>query len=295
MVNQIALMSINLSAAVQDSLSQKDHKLVSDYIERTAGIQLPESKASLIEGRLRKRQRQTGHASLHEYINMVLNSDEAEQERLHFLDALTTNKTDFYRQPDHFQTLRNYVLQTLAPLHQQGWKKPLRIWSAGCSSGEEPYTLAIEMMELRRELPGFQFTIHATDISSSSLITARNAIYAHNRVDPVPKVLRKRYFLRSKDLSKNLVCMGPELRNKVNFGVFNLLTDEYIFQARFDIIFCRNVMIYFNNEDRNQIIDRFSHSLVEGGLLFIGHSETIANRSCNFKQVVPTVFQKTEI
>jgi len=288
-------MSINATAAAQDSLSQKDHKLVADYIELTAGIQLPESKVSMIEGRLRKRQRQTGHASLHEYINVVLNSDETEQERIHLLDALTTNKTDFYREPDHFQTLRNHVLKTLAPLHQRGWKQPLRIWSAGCSSGEEPYTLAIEMMELHRELPGLQFTIYATDISSSSLITARNATYAHKRVDPVPLVLRKRYFLRSRDQSKNLVCMGPELRNKVNFGFFNLLTDEYIFQAPFDIIFCRNVMIYFNNEGRNQVIDRFSDSLIEDGLLFIGHSETIANRPSNFKQVVPTVYQKTEI
>jgi chemotaxis protein methyltransferase CheR len=291
----MASMDSNEIADVQDSLSRKDHKLVADYIERTAGIQLPASKVSLIEGRLRKRQRQTGHASLHEYINVVLNSDEGEQERLHLLDAITTNKTDFYREPDHFQTLRKHVLETLAPLYKQGWKQPLRIWSAGCSSGEEPYTLAIEMMELRRELPGLQFTIHATDISDSCLIKARKATYAHNRVDPVPLVLRKRYFLRSRDKGKDLVCMGPELKDKVNFGVFNLLTDAYKFQPRFDIIFCRNVMIYFNNEDRNQIIDRFSHSLKPGGLLFIGHAETIADRSSNFKQVVPTVYQKTEV
>jgi chemotaxis protein methyltransferase CheR len=288
-------MISNETAFVQDSLSRKDHKLVAAYIERVAGIQLPESKVSLIEGRLRKRQRQTGHVSLHEYINVVLNSDECEQERLHFLDALTTNKTDFYREPDHFQTLRNHVLKTLAPLHQQGWKQPLRIWSAGCSSGEEPYTLAIEMMELRRELTGLRFTIQATDISNSSLITARNATYAHNRVEPVPSALRKRYLLRSRNKAKDLVCMGPELRDKVKFSVFNLLTDEYNFQSRFDIIFCRNVMIYFNNEDRNQIIDRFSHSLVQGGLLFIGHAESIADRSSKFKQTVPAVYQKTEI
>ena len=288
-------MWANKTAMVQDSLSRKDHKLVAEYIERTAGIQLPESKVSLIEGRLRKRQRMTGYASLHEYINVVLNSDDDKQERLHLLDAITTNKTDFYREAEHFHTLCNHVLNTLAPLHPQGWKKPLSIWSAGCSSGEEPYTLAIELMELSRELPGLEFSIYATDISNSSLVTARNATYAHDRIDPVPLALRKRYFLRSKDKTKNLVCMGPELRDKVNFDTFNLLTDEYKFQPRFDIIFCRNVMIYFNNKDRSQIIDRFSHSLTPGGLLFIGHSETIADRSKNFKQLVPTVYQKNEI
>ncbi|TWX72765.1 CheR family methyltransferase [Colwellia sp. C1TZA3] len=288
-------MCANKTTIVQDSLSRNDHKLVAEYIERTAGIQLPESKVSLIEGRLRKRQRKTGYPSLHQYINVVLNSNQDKQERLHLLDAITTNKTDFYREPDHFQTLRHHVLNTLAPLHLQGWKKPLRIWSAGCSSGEEPYTLAIELMELSRELPGLQFSIYATDISNSCLVTARNATYEHDRIDPVPMAMRKRYFLRSKDQTKNLVCMGPELRNKVNFGTFNLLTDEYKFQPRFDIIFCRNVMIYFNDKDRSQIIDRFSHSLTQGGLLFIGHSETIADRSKSFKQLVPTVYQKNEI
>jgi chemotaxis protein methyltransferase CheR len=286
-------MGSNLTPAMRDPLSRKDHKLVADYVHRTAGIQLPESKMSLVEGRLRKRQRQTGYASLHEYINVVLNSEEGNEERLHLLDAITTNKTDFYREPDHFQILRKHVVKTLEPLRQQGWKQPLRIWSAGCSSGEEPYTLAIEMMELCRELPGFKFSIHATDISNSCLIKARKAIYPHSRIDPVPIMFRKHYLLRSKNRTKDLVCMGPELRDKVNFGVFNLLTDTYDFKPRFDIIFCRNVMIYFNSDDRRQIINRFSHSLVSGGLLFIGHAETIADASSIFKQVVPTVYQKT--
>ena len=294
-IRQLDWMGSDITTPLQDSLSRKDHKLVADYIERIAGIQLPESKMSLIEGRLRKRQRKTGHKSLHEYINVILSSPEGEPERLNLLDALTTNKTDFYREPDHFDTLRKHILETLVPLHQQGWKQPLRIWSAGCSSGEEPYTLAIELMELRRELPGFQFTIHATDISNSCLTVARNATYPHSRIDPVPLTLRREYLLRSKDRTKNLVCMGPELRDKVNFSVFNLLTDEYKFDPRFDIIFCRNVMIYFNNNDRSQIIDRFAHSLNRNGLLFIGHSETISDRASNFEQLVPTVYQKTGI
>jgi chemotaxis protein methyltransferase CheR len=288
-------MGSNLTPLTQDPLSRKDHKLVADYVHRTAGIQLPKSKMSLVEGRLRKRQRQTGYASLHEYITVVLNSAADNEERLHLLDAITTNKTDFYREPDHFQTLRKHVRNTLEPLRQQGWRQPLRIWSAGCSSGEEPYTLAIEMMELSRELPGFKFTIRATDISDSCLIKARKATYPHSRIDPVPMALRKNYLLRSKNKSKNLVCMGPELRDKVTFGAFNLLTDTYDFKPRFDIIFCRNVMIYFSNEDRAQIINRFAHSLVPGGVLFIGHSETISDTSSNFKQVVPTVYQKTGI
>ncbi|MCB1849767.1 MAG: protein-glutamate O-methyltransferase CheR [Gammaproteobacteria bacterium] len=275
-----------------DPLSAKDHKRVARYIQQTAGIQLPASKRSLIEGRLRKRQRKLGYASLHEYIEMVLESEAGAAERLHLLDAITTNKTDFYREPDHFRFLREYILGELAPLRAAGWERPLRIWSAGCSSGEEPYTIAMEMLEIRQDNPGFHFQVHATDISVSCLDTARRAIYPHARVEPVPLAVRRRYLLRSRDKTRDLVRMAPEVCEKVRFATFNLLTDSYDFEPRFDMIFCRNVMIYFNHSDRAQIAQRFAHSLQPRGVLFIGHSETLTGQTTFFQQLIPAVYQK---
>lgn len=281
-----------IKAAYQDHLSERDHKRVARFIEHIAGIQLPAAKRSLIEGRLRKRQRALGHKSLHSYIDYALDSEAGKVERIQLLDAITTNKTDFYREPDHFQVLRQHVLSELARERDRGWKQPLRVWSAGCSSGEEPYTLAIEMLELRQQLPGLRFEILATDISVSSLDTAKRATYPHNRIEVMPMDLRRKYLMRSRKPEQNLVRMAPEVRKPVTFRSFNLLTDAYDFPARFDVIFCRNVMIYFNNDDKAQIVGRFSHKLVAGGLLFIGHSETLSCHGDLLQQVKPTVYRR---
>lgn len=276
-----------------DPLSERDHRRVARYIEQVAGIQLPSAKRSLIEGRLRKRQRATGHASLHAYIDHVLESADGAGERLYLLDALTTNKTEFYREASHFTFLRKHITQDLAGRRLAGWKRPLRIWSAGCSSGEEPYTLAMEMLEMRRQHPGFSCDILATDISVSSLQKARKGVYPHERIEPVPMELRRRYLLRSRDKASNLVSMAPELRQKIRFDTFNLLTDRYEFRHPFDAIFCRNVMIYFNNEDRAQIVHNFAQSLSHDGLLFIGHSETLSGHHDGFAQQIPAVYKHT--
>lgn len=276
-----------------DPLSERDHRRVAHYIEQVAGIQLPASKRSLIEGRLRKRQRKLGCATLHDYIDLALESDNGVDERIHLIDAITTNKTDFYREPDHFRFLRTHIIERLAPRRDRGWREPLRIWSAGCSSGEEPYTLAMEMLELRRDYPGFRFEILATDISASSLDSARRAIYPHSRVEDIPLDLRRRYLLRSRDRMADRVRIAPEVRETVRFDTFNLLTDAYSFASPFDVIFCRNVMIYFNLADRTEIVRRFAGSLVSAGLLFIGHSETLNERGATFEQLVPTVYQRT--
>lgn len=280
----------NLNLSFPDELTERDRKRVASYIEHNAGIQLPASKHSLIETRLRKRQRKLGYYSLKEYIDFALSSSEGQSERINLLDALTTNKTDFYREPDHFKFLHDYILGEFFP-GRAAENRPLRIWSAGCSSGEEPYTLAMEMLEIQRHRPGFKFEILATDISVSCLQTARQAIYPHCKIEPVPMALRKRYLMRGKSNGKELVRMAPEVREKITFTSFNLLTDSYDFKPRFDVIFCRNVMIYFNNEDRSQIAHRFAHSLQTDGLLLIGHSETLADRGTVFKQIIPTVYR----
>lgn len=276
----------------QDTLSEKDRRRVADYIETHAGIRCPSSKHSLIETRLRKRQRALGFSSLKDYIHHVMETSAGNTEKLHLLDAITTNKTDFYREIKHFQFLRSWFGTNLHNKSERSANKPLRCWSAGCSTGEEPYTLAIELLEIKRQHPQFKFSILATDISLSCLQAARRATYQHQRIEPMNMELRKRYLLRSNDRESNLVKIAPEVRRTVSFESFNLLQDDYRKPGQFDIIFCRNVMIYFDNDDRSYINSQFAKSLYPGGLLFIGHSETLIGDQTLFTRLQPTIYQR---
>lgn len=277
----------------QDPLSSKDRVRIAAFVEASSGIQCPASKHSLVEGRLRKRQRKLGIPSLKEYVHHVLDTVEGAAEKIHLLDALTTNKTDFYREIDHFRFLRSWIARDLDQRKLSSSDQPLRSWSAGCSTGEEPYTLAIELEELKRRYPHWHYSILATDISLSCLRTAKAAIYPHDRIEPIPLQQRKRYLLRSRNPQNDRVRMAPELRRNITFNIFNLLQDNYRALGSFDVIFCRNVMIYFDLRDREYIIQQFARSLKAGGLLFIGHSENLVGDPAEFMRVSPTVYQRT--
>lgn len=274
------------------SLTDTDHRRVAAFMEQVAGIQLPAHKRTLIETRLRRRLRETAKASMREYLDFALSPAGEAGEQVLLIDALTTNKTDFFREPVHFQYLEQVVREQLAPAADLGWRQPLAVWSAACSSGEEPYTLAIVLRELQAELPGFRFQIDATDIAQSVLATARAGVYRSDRIAPVPEALRRRYFLRSRDPARGLVKMGPALKSAIEFYEFNLITGEYPARPQYDVIFCRNVMIYFNGSDRERIIGQLRASLRPGGLLFIGHSESIGNQRNGFESLIPTVYRR---
>jgi len=276
-----------------DPISSRDHRRVAEYIQSTAGIQLPDSKRYLIEGRLRKRQVKLGYKDLKTYLNFVFESVKGKKERINLVDAITTNKTDFFREPEHFNFLQEHIIARLAKKRTLGWAKPLRIWSAGCSSGEEPYTLAMVLREAQIRYPGLRFDITATDISPSVLKIAEQATYPHDRIESIPFALRKRYLLRSIDKSQNLVRMGPEICQHVHFSEFNLLKDAFISTQNYDLIFCRNVMIYFSQQDRLALVKRLSESLSSRGYLFIGHSETLTSECDYLRQKIPAVYQKS--
>lgn len=278
----------------EQGLRAADHQRVAAFIERIAGIQLPEHKRSLVETRLRRRVKATGYPSIQAYLDFAFSPAGEVTEQVLMLDALTTNKTDFFREPTHFEYLIQYVKNVLLPLKKAGWAKPLKVWCSASSTGEESYTLAIVLCELERQLKGFRFELLATDIAPSVLATAKKAIYAHQRIAPVPETLRKRYFLRSKDARKSLIRIAPELRQRVEFDQFNLITGRYAELPTFDVIFCRNVMIYFNAEDRDRVVQQLATRLSQEGLLFIGHSESLGVHRCLFDQQVPTVYRLKE-
>lgn len=272
----------------EDTLSQADRLRVAQFVDQIAGIQLPESKKVLIETRLRKRQKALGYGSLKEYVDDVLARQGNEFELIHFLDALTTNKTDFYREAEHFEFLLSYIVE-----HGMTRASPFRVWSAGCSSGEEPYTLAIELCELGDQLAHFRPEITATDISVSCLATARKGIYSHDKIEMMPMEKRRRHLLRAKNKADLRIMIAPETASHVSFSEFNLKTGNYtVFKHYFNAIFCRNVMIYFNNVDRQKLTEHFAASLKEGGLLFIGHSESLLDKYSQFERLVPTIYRK---
>lgn len=269
-------------------LSDRDFRRLSEFIHGELGIKMPPAKKTLLESRLQKRLRALGYGSFEEYCDFLFTAGVHGDELVHMIDLVTTNKTDFFRESHHF----DFLTETVLPQFSKSGA-PMRIWSAGCSTGEEPYTLAMVLSEFARTNPGsgFDFSIHATDISTRVLEAASRGVYKEDRIEPVAEDLKRRYFLRSRDKSKGLVRVSRELRQRVSFARVNLMDEEYSVDQS-DIIFCRNVIIYFNKETQEELFNKFCAYLKPGGLLFIGHSETLSGMGLPLLKVSNSVYQR---
>jgi chemotaxis protein methyltransferase CheR len=192
---------------------------------------------------------------------------------VHLLDAVTTNKTDFFREPAHFDFLTSRALPETIERNPGG--RPLLVWSAGCSSGEEPYTIAMVLTEYANQHPGFRFKVLATDLCTTVLAKASLGIFDAPALDEVPADLRQRYFLRSRDRGSNQLRIVPELRDLVEFRHLNFMDPDYGINGKVDILFCRNVIIYFDRPTQEQILRKLAHHLASGGFAFLGHSEAL--------------------
>ncbi|MBN2007760.1 protein-glutamate O-methyltransferase [candidate division KSB1 bacterium] len=265
-----------------------------EFIHKNYGIKMPASKKVLLESRLQKRLKTLGMASYREYVEYVFSPD-GEDEIIQMIDLVTTNKTDFFREPGHFEYLVNNALPDLIARRQCGLRKPLSTWSAGCSTGDEPYTLAMVLTEFAASNPGFYFNILATDVSTRVLDIARNGTYNQEKIEPIPHALRKKYLLRSKDPSKKVFRIAPEIRRFVHFNKLNFMDRDFGIKNTIDIIFCRNVIIYFNRQTQEQLLNKFARHLAPDGYLFMGHSETLTGLDVPFASVAPTVYRKTRL
>lgn len=272
------------------TLSDTSFRRFAAYITQELGIKMPEGKAPMLQSRLQRRLRDLGLNSLAEYQDRLFSSSPSDKERAHFFDAVTTNKTDFFREARHFDFLAGHALPNLASLNRRPWR--LRLWCAGCSSGEEPYTLAMVLSEFASHSNGFDFSILATDISTRMLEAAEQAIYEESKIEPVPEALRKRYMLRSRDPSRPLVRIALELRQRVAFRRLNFMDENYGIRERFDVIFFRNVMIYFDKPTQEAVINKLCRHLKAGGYLFVGHSESLAGLNIPVKLVASAVYRK---
>jgi chemotaxis protein methyltransferase CheR len=282
--------NVTLGDIYKATLSNDDFKRLSSFIYKEYGIKMPEVKRTMLQSRLHKRLRELKMTNYKDYVDFVFSKEGQDNEVIHMIDVVSTNKTDFFREPVHFEFLHSTVLPEL--IRSERFNRLVRIWSAGCSSGEEPYTVAMSMSEFLLEHPGFDYSILATDISSRILKTAVEAIYKENRVEMLPLQLKKRYLLKSKDRSNPTVRIVPDLRRKVTFQRLNFMDNYYNVPDNLDIIFCRNVLIYFDRETQEKVINRLCTKLKPNGFFFLGHSESITNFNVPLKQLKPTIFRK---
>lgn len=275
-------------------LSDQDFARVAKLVEETVGIHLPEHKRSMVELRVAKRARVLGMPNLAEYCAFVFDDAGSTIEQVPLIDAITTNKTDFFREAEHFV----YLTQTVVPGIRErdkdaGTRRPFRVWSAGCSTGEEPYSIAMTLFDHAESHPPFDFSILATDVSSAVVRQALRAVYREEPACAVPVELRRKCLLRHKDHARGLVRIAPEVRSRVRFARHNLLSALPPDTDSFDVIFCRNVIIYFERHNQIKVLSQMARTLRPGGYLFVGHSETLHGMPLPFERVGPTLYRKT--
>jgi chemotaxis protein methyltransferase CheR len=281
--------SFNKVGIFSAELSTNDFNRLSKFIMTEYGIKMPPEKKVMLQGRLQRRLKALNMQNFKEYVEYVFSSTGQSEEVIHMMDVVSTNKTDFFREPLHFDFLLSEGLPELvSDLHFRN----LSIWSAGSSSGEEAYTISIVLSEFIEKNPGLDFTITASDISTQMLKKASEAVYHEDRIADVPLVIKKKYFLRSKDREEKKVKVITSLRSKVSFYRQNLLDLPQASKPEHHIIFCRNVLIYFNRENQFRILNSLCSYLKTGGYLFLGHSESITGFELPLKNIRPTIFRK---
>lgn len=270
-----------------ERLSDHEFNQLSALVYRECGIKLPISKKVMLESRLNKRLRPLKLSSFTDYIRLLNTEAGMKVELIHMIDVVTTNKTDFFREPHHFTFLEEHILRNL-PRDKQS----LKVWSAACSSGEEPYTLAMVLEDFTRTNSRFQYEVFGSDISTAMLQKAALAIYPAERVSLIPGEVKKRYLLKSKNIEKPTVRIAPALRKKVRFERINFMDAILPVEDMFDIIFCRNVLIYFDRKTQLEVLRKLLNNLRTGGHLFIGHSESVYQQDLPIVQVKPTIYKK---
>jgi chemotaxis protein methyltransferase CheR len=260
---------------------------LSSYVTREYGIKLPANKRSMLESRLNKKVKGLGMDNYKQFLDHIFSEDEKQGDLLHVIDLITTNKTDFFREPEHFKFLSGTFLSAWSEQSRQ----TMNVWSAGCSSGEEPYTLVMVLEEFRRRNPMFNYSLLASDVSIRMIQAAFKGVYTLDKIAAISNEMRRAYFLRSKT-QPDLVRVKPEYRKKIHYRRINFMDDGFgLIKHDYDIIFCRNVLIYFDKATQERVIRKFAEHLRPGGLLFLGHSESIMGMNVPFRQLRPTVYQ----
>jgi len=274
----------------EQEIAEPDFKRVAEAVYAHCGINLTAAKKQLVSARLAKRVRQTGARNYSDYLDRVLAAPESD-EFTTFIDSLSTNLTSFFRENEHFIYLREKLLPKLIA-ERQGGKKFIRGWSAGCSTGEEPYTIGISLLESIPQAQSWDIKLLATDLSTRVLSKATGGVYEADRLENVTPQLKGKYFEpRRLATGDQAYAVAPAVRNLIAFRYLNLM-EAWPFNGPFDFIFCRNVMIYFDKPTQEKLVNRYYECLRPGGVLFTGHSESLTGTKHGFKFVQATIYQK---
>jgi chemotaxis protein methyltransferase CheR len=273
-----------------DGLSDKNFRRLAELIHGYSGIKMPAGKRTMLEGRLRRRVRITGAAGLDDYCRRLFEEDGLDGELVALMDVVTTNKTEFFREPSHFDFLRDRGLAMLVTPD----RPKLKAWSAACSIGAEPYSLAMVIEEhLAQGRRRGDYSILCTDLCTEVLEEAITGIYPAAMIEPVPAELRRKYLMRARDRDRPVVRITPQLRSHLFFSRLNLMDEAYPVDEDLDMIFCRNILIYFDKATQERVLRKLCSHLRPGGMLFLGHSESVVGIDLPVKQIASTVFQRS--
>ena len=265
--------------------TDRDFQYLRQLVNRETGIVITAAKREMVYSRLSRRLRALSLTDFEDYCRVLERDEQGELNA--FINAITTNLTSFFREPHHFDHLQNIVVPDL--LNKNAASRRIRIWSAGCSTGEEPYSIAIAMAEV---LPDdWDCRILATDIDTDVLMKAERGIYPLERVASLPQSRLKRWFSRGSGTNQGLTRVGPELREMITFRRLNLM-EEWPVNGPIDVLFCRNVVIYFDKETQRSIFDKFAERMAENSRLFIGHSESLFKITNRFELIGQTIYRK---
>jgi chemotaxis protein methyltransferase CheR len=263
-----------------DFISKRNFARLASFIQDYAGIKMPDGKVVMLEGRLRRRVRATQNEDIESYCRWLFDQGNLSREAPHLINAVTTNKTDFYREPIHFDFLERVALPALTA----AGVRSIHAWSSACSTGPEAYTMAMVLHDVASRTNAFSYDILATDVDTEVLETARRGIYSEDLVAPV---------MRAQDPQRREVRIAPVLRSSICFARLNLMDPQYAVGQHMHLIFCRNVLIYFDKPTQRAVISRLAEKLTPDGYLFLGHSESIQGLDLPLTQVANTVFQRS--
>jgi len=281
-----------LDANITSQIKNSDFEMLRKLVYEKSGIRLTSEKKFMVEARLRKRIKELKFQTLDQYFRYLSQQLNNEEEIVSLLNVISTNKTDFYREPEHFKYLVNSILPEFMKSEKHTQGKAFKVWCAASSTGEEPYTLAFILKEFQQQKPSFRFDISASDISTKVLKEAFLGIYEKEKAEDIPYEIQQKYLLKGKDKRAGYVRISPEIRQLVKFFRLNLKDKVFEQEKDLDLIFCRNVLIYFDKDLQQEVIIKLSKHLKTGGYLITGHSETLSGMDTPVKRITSTIYQK---
>ncbi len=273
-------------------LNDREFEIIRTLVKEQTGISLGLHKRDLVVSRLSRRLRALELGSFSAYIDYLRSEESGAEELVHMINRITTNKTDFFRERHHFDFMREKLLPQIYADGERSGNRRLRAWSAGCSSGEEPYTIAMTLSEFFAGKPGWDVRLLATDLDTTMLQKASKGLYEGRLLEPVDRQLLGKYFQPVRQEGEIFYQVKPQLREMITFRKFNLMHPSYPLKTPLDFVFCRNVLIYFELKEKVEILTKFHGVIKEAGHIFVGHSESLMMVKDLFRYVATTVYQK---